>query len=64
MNSHFHIRWSGSKLDWEAFRTADAAQAAAKQLVQPGETYVVEEMGADCHLCRDLALDPAQRLLR
>ena len=64
MNSHFHIRWSGLKLDWEAFLTADAAQAAAEQLVQPGETYVVEEMGAECQLCRDLALAPPQRLLR
>ena len=64
MNRHFHIRWSDSKLDWEAFLTVDAANVAAEQLVQPGESYVVEELGADCQRCRTLAVGFPARLSR
>ena len=29
---HFHIRWSGAKLDWE-------------ELMRPGEKFTVEQFG-------------------
>lgn len=40
--NHYHIRWSGLKLDWEVFNTHEAAQKAAKQLVLPNETCTIE----------------------
>jgi hypothetical protein len=51
---HYHIRWSNSKLDWEAFLTSDEAQAQAEQLVRLGETYVIEEVDGDCPRCSSL----------
>jgi GAF domain-containing protein len=51
---HYHIRWSNSKLDWEAFSTSDEAQAQAKQLVRLGESYVIEQVDGDCPQCSGL----------
>lgn len=50
---HFHIRWSDSKLDWEAFQTREEATESAKELVLPGETYIVEEFDGSCPRCND-----------
>jgi GAF domain-containing protein len=52
---HYHIRWSNSKLDWEAFRTTEEAQAQAEQLVRLGESYVIEQVDGDCPRCSSLA---------
>ncbi len=41
---HYHIRWSGSKLDWERFSTRQAAEQAASQLVRPGEAFTLEHV--------------------
>ncbi len=48
---HFHIRWSGSKLDWEVFKTHHEAEASAQQLVLPKETYSIEEFDGNCPRC-------------
>jgi hypothetical protein len=51
---HFHIRWSGkATLDWEGFSTRKEAEASAKQLVRPRETYAIEEHDGACLRCRD-----------
>lgn len=53
--THYHIRWSQSQmLDWERYGTRVKAEAGAKELVRPGETYVIEEYGAACERCRAL----------
>lgn len=39
---HYHIRWSGSKVDWEPFGTRHEAEQAASQLARPGETFTLE----------------------
>ena len=52
--THFHIRWSDSKLDWEAFQTREEATARAKELVRRGETYVIEEVDGTCPRCKSL----------
>jgi hypothetical protein len=52
--SHYHIRWSNSKLDWEAFSTSEEAQAQAEQLVRVGESYVIELLDGDCPRCSSL----------
>jgi hypothetical protein len=51
---HFHIRWSGAKLDWEAFRTQTEAEHQAKELKLPGEEFTVEEFDGDCPRCREI----------
>jgi hypothetical protein len=51
---HFHIQWSDSKLDWEAFQTREEAIAQAAVLMRPGETYLIEEFDAACPRCMSL----------
>lgn len=41
---HYHIRWSGTTLDWERFGTREEAEQAARQLVRPGETFTLERV--------------------
>ena len=51
---HYHIRWSGkATLDWECFSTRKEAEATAKQLAHPGESYAIEEHDGTCLRCRD-----------
>jgi hypothetical protein len=53
MHVHYHIRWSGKEsLDWESFGMREEAETGAKRLVRSGETYVIEEFGAECPRCR------------
>jgi regulation of enolase protein 1 (concanavalin A-like superfamily) len=47
---HYHIRWSGSKLDWERFSTHQEAEQVARQLTRPGETFTIEHV--DDKTCR------------
>jgi hypothetical protein len=56
MMPHYHIRWSGGVLDWEPFDLRSAAEASAKEMLRPGETYAIEEYGADCAKCRSLLM--------
>jgi hypothetical protein len=51
---HFHIRWSTSKLDWEAFRTQEEAETSAKQLMRPHESYNIEQFDGDCPRCGEI----------
>lgn len=51
--AHYHIRWSGSKLDWEVFNTREEAEVAAGLLVRPKENYTIEEFDTDCPLCSE-----------
>ena len=53
--THYHIRWANSKLDWEAFETAQEAKAAAELLRRPNENYVIEELDGNCQRCNKLA---------
>jgi len=48
---HYHIRWSDSKLDWEAFSTQQEAETQAKQLVLPNEKYTIEQFDGNCPRC-------------
>jgi len=50
---HYHIRWP-DKLDWERFETETEASARATELVQPGETYRIEEFDGLCTVCGQL----------
>jgi hypothetical protein len=66
MMTHFHIRWSKpasktASLDWERFDTQEEAEASAKQLVLPGETYSIEELDRACPRC---AAAESERLSR
>jgi hypothetical protein len=51
--NHYHIRWSEKdSLDWESFRLRTEADARARQLMRPGESYTIEELDAGCLQCR------------
>jgi hypothetical protein len=51
--THYLIRWSGNiPLDWECFSTHADAEASARQLVRPGETYIIEGYDETCPRCR------------
>ena len=41
---HYHIRWSGTKLDWERFSTRQEAERAARKLARPGERFTLEHV--------------------
>lgn len=48
---HYHIRWSSSALDWEAFSTREKAVESARRLARPSETYTIEALDGDCPQC-------------
>ena len=52
--NHYHIRWSDSKIDWDAFQTKDEAVAAAERLKRLEENYSIEERDVDCERCLSL----------
>jgi hypothetical protein len=50
--THYHIKWSHTDhLDWERFETVQAAEKAARSLVQPGEKFTIKAEGKDCSRC-------------
>ena len=50
---HFHIRWFPSDtVDWEPFEATELADERARQLVQTGEEYILEEFTEECESCR------------
>ena len=51
--NHYHIRWSASKIDWEAFHNQEEAERQAKQLARSGEEFTVEQFDGDCPQCTD-----------
>jgi hypothetical protein len=56
---HYHIRWSGKdRLDWQPFLTHAEAEAAALELVQPAESFTVEQYSGDCPACTWLRNSP------
>ena len=49
VTQHYHIRWSSSKLDWQAFHTEEDTKADAERLKGPDEKYVIEaQSDGDC----------------
>jgi hypothetical protein len=58
---HYHIRWSSSGLDWEAFVSKREADDSAKELVRAGETYTIEQFNCDCPQCAALLARTSRR---
>lgn len=53
--THYHIRWSTTPiLDWLRFDTRAEADAGAKELARPGETYTIDEFDGTCARCAEL----------
>ncbi|HZP32426.1 MAG TPA: hypothetical protein VFB23_03600 [Candidatus Acidoferrales bacterium] len=48
---HYHIRWSETNLDWEAFTTRAEAEALARELARAGEEFTIEEFDRNCPRC-------------
>jgi hypothetical protein len=48
---HYHIHWTRKTLDWERFDTSADAEASARKLALPGETFTVEEHSESCPQC-------------
>jgi hypothetical protein len=57
---HYHIRWSGSKIDWEVFSTEEEAQIEAAKLVRPGESYTIDKFEQECPRCRTRLIPKTQ----
>ncbi|PYU27555.1 MAG: hypothetical protein DMG32_06440 [Acidobacteria bacterium] len=57
---HHHIRWQGGALNWETWSTRAAAEYSARQIVRPGETYVIEEFGEACMTCGAIRVKTAR----
>lgn len=51
---HYHIHWAGKALDWERFSSPAEAEASAKQLALPGETYTIEAHDGTCPRCQEV----------
>ena len=48
---HYHIRWSETKVDWEAFSTRAEAEALARDLARVDEEFTIEEFDGNCPRC-------------
>jgi hypothetical protein len=59
---HYHVRLQGGggTLDWEMLSTRTAAQYFARQIVRPGETYVIEKFGEACMTCAAIPVKTAR----
>jgi hypothetical protein len=52
--SHFHIKWTEkNRFDWQRFDDPSSAAERASELVQPGETFSVEQFSDECTVCRE-----------
>jgi len=51
---HYHIRWSNSHLDWQAFQTKEEAREDAERLKLPGESYSIVEQDGACPRCVEI----------
>jgi hypothetical protein len=49
---HYHIRWSGSSLDWKAFPTKEEATILADQIKKRNESFTVVERDNECEQCK------------
>ena len=52
---HYHIHWSNSTFDWQAFRTLEGARIEAERLVVPGETFTIDQFDDNCAHCKATA---------
>jgi len=53
---HYHIHWSNSKFDWQAFGTLESARIEAERLVVSGETFTIDQFDDDCPHCEATAV--------
>lgn len=52
---HYHIRWlPKASLDWQAFDSQEDAEARARELVRPNESFTIETIQGYCDICRPL----------
>jgi hypothetical protein len=54
------LQGGAGTLDWKMWSTRAAAQYSARQIVQPGETYVIEEFGEACTTCAAMSVKTAR----
>jgi len=55
MRPHFHIHWTEkNQADWQRFATRPEAHCRALELVQPRESFTIEEYSEDCPACEPL----------
>ena len=50
-NTHYHILWSDSVLDWKPFPTKEEAEHLARQIKKRNESYTIVERGEECERC-------------
>jgi len=52
--THYHIQWSDSSLDWKPFPTKEEAENLARQIKKSNETFVIVERDRECERCKAL----------
>jgi hypothetical protein len=50
--THYHIRWSDSSLDWKPFSTEIEATELVALIKKRDETYRIEEFDEECGRCK------------
>jgi len=50
-NTHYHIFWSDSVLDWKPFPTKEEAAHQARHINAKNESYTIVERDRDCERC-------------
>ena len=51
--THYHICWSDSSLDWKPFPTKEDALELARLITKPNETFVIVERDHNCERCKE-----------
>ena len=51
--THYHIRWSDSSLDWQPCPTKEEAAKLAGQIKKPNESYTIVECDDECQRCKE-----------
>jgi hypothetical protein len=49
---HYHIRWSGSSLDWKSFSTKEEATILADRIKKRNESFTIVQRDGDCERCK------------
>ena len=52
--THYHIRWSDSSLDWKPCETKEEATKLAGLINKRHESYAIEEFDEECQRCKAL----------
>lgn len=50
--THYHIQWSDSSIDWKTFLAREEAMLWAGRIKKPKENYTIVERDGECERCK------------